>query len=243
MVLSKEIENSDLINKIENIDWQLIYQNLHVLGYAKIPAVLTPQECKTMLGLYDVGQFRSTISMAQYSFGSGVYKYFSYPLPNLVSQLRHTLYSKLVNLANDWNVKMGIPKKYPDTLRQYTDECHGAGQNRPTPLILRYGTDDYNCLHQDLYGEMQFPLQSIFALNQKGDCFEGGEIVLVEQRPRKQSRASVITLNAGEGLIFAVSARPVVSARGYSKVILRHGVSQIHSGQRYSLGVIFHDAK
>jgi len=180
--------------------------------------------------------------MQRYSFGSGEYKYFHYPLPRLVDMLRHSLYEKLAPLANEWNMKMGLAANYPTSLNEFTNNCHRVGQCRPTPLILKYGEQDYNCLHQDLYGEMQFPLQAIFALNQRNIDYNGGEIVLVEQRPRKQSRASVVTLEQGDALIFAVSARPIVSTRGHNKVILRHGVSTINSGERYSLGVIFHDA-
>ena len=242
-VTSNEIWSKELQVRINSIDWREIYQNINIFGFAKIPTILSGNECTELQALYENGLFRSVIDMQRYSFGQGEYKYFSYPLPNTINNLRQLFYPKLVELANDWNVKMSCGRVYPRDHSEFITHCKLVGQNRPTPLILKYGTEDYNCLHQDLYGECHFPFQIVFCLNQYGNDYNGGEIVLVEQRPRKQSKASVITLGKGQGLILAVSARPVPSKRGYSKVILRHGVSSIHSGNRYTLGIIFHDAK
>ncbi len=182
--------------------------------------------------------------MARYSFGQGEYKYFNYPLMPIVQQLRSSLYPRLAPLANEWIERLETKKsRYPETLAEFVQQCHRAGQKRPTPLMLKYGPGDFNCLHQDLYGEMVFPFQVTFFLSRRGKDFEGGEFILVEQRPRRQSRVEVLSPNQGDVVIFAVRDRPVRSARGYYRVTLRHGVATVHWGERYTLGIIFHDAK
>jgi len=180
--------------------------------------------------------------MARYGYGRGEYKYFAYPLPGLVATLRTAFYARLVDTANRWNETLGIDARYPSTHAEFLDRCHAAGQQRPTPLLLKYGAGDYNCLHQDLYGEHVFPLQVAVLLSQPGRDFDGGEFVLTEQRPRQQSRVDVVPLRQGDAVVFAVNHRPVVSARGHTRVTLRHGVSQVRSGSRHTLGVILHDA-
>ena len=211
-------------------------------GYA-LRQLLTPKTCAAIVAMYDTdAHFRSRVVMARHGFGRGEYKYFAYPLPDVVVRLRATLYPPLANLANNWAQALGQDQRFPDTLGQYTALCHAAGQTRPTPLLLRYGAEDYNCLHQDLYGPMAFPFQVAILLNDPAHDFTGGEFLLVEQRPRMQSRAEVVALGQGEGVIFPVHHRPVQGTRGTYRTMMRHGVSRLRSGQRHTLGIIFHDA-
>jgi hypothetical protein len=212
-------------------------------GHALLPRLLTPDQCRQLAGRYmDESLYRSTVVMARHGFGRGEYRYFAYPLPPLLKRLRHALYPRLVPIANCWNAQLGLDVRYPATLAEFLDRCHRAGQRRPTPLILSYREGDHNCLHQDLYGEHVFPLQAAFLLDEPGRDFEGGEFVLVEQRPRQQSRPQVVPLKQGEGVIFAVRERPATGTRGVHRRVLRHGVSTVRSGRRRVLGVIFHDA-
>jgi hypothetical protein len=218
--------------------------DLNARGNAVVPGLLRPAECRELIALYDREElFRSRVTMARHGFGRGEYQYFTYPLPARIAALREEFYPRLAPIANEWNERMRVPVRYPDTLREYLSRCHKAGQSRPTPLILKYGEGDYNCLHQDLYGEHVFPLQLTVLLSEEGTDFEGGEFVLTEQRPRMQSRPEVVHLRQGDAVVFAVSHRPVSGTRGDYRVNLRHGVSRIRSGQRYTLGVIFHDAR
>jgi hypothetical protein len=226
------------------VDWQRVGDDLDRGGWAPLGRLLTAEECRSLAALYgDEASFRSTIVMARHGFGRGEYKYFAYPLPMLVAALRPALYAPLVPIANRWNEAMGIAVRYPDTHDAFIKRCHAAGQRRPTPLLLRYGGGDYNCLHQDLYGEHVFPLQVVILLSEPGEDFTGGEFVLTEQRPRMQSRAEVVPLSQGEAAVFAVHHRPVKGTRGFYRVTMRHGVSTLRSGERYTAGIIFHDAK
>ena len=213
-------------------------------GYATLGSLLSAKECAALIACYDEeSHFRSRVIMARHSFGQGEYKYFAAPLPPVVQDLRERLYERLVPIANRWRRDLGAEPIFPPTLVEFRVNCHEAGQDQPTPLILRYREGDYNCLHQDLYGEMAFPLQVAVLLNQPGEDFTGGELVLTEQRPRRQSRAEVITLQRGEAVVFAVNERPVLGGRGYYRVKHRHGVSRVRSGTRHVLGIIFHDAR
>lgn len=212
-------------------------------GCALLTGLLTPEECRAFAALYpEERHFRSTVHMARHGFGKGEYRYFRYPLPDKLTELRESLYRKLAPVANRWNQRMGIERHYPAEHADYLAECHAAGQKRPTPLLLRYGPGDYNCLHQDLYGEQIFPLQVAILLDEPGRDFTGGEFVITEQRPRMQSRVEVVPLRQGDGVAFAVHHRPVSGSRGTYRVNLRHGVSRLRSGRRHTLGVIFHDA-
>ncbi|MDO9707666.1 2OG-Fe(II) oxygenase [Paracraurococcus lichenis] len=232
----------EIEDRIAALDWARIAGELDAYGAAATGPLLTPGECRDLAALYGREEgFRSRIVMARHGFGRGEYKYFS-ALPPLVAGLRQGLYPHLAPVANAWHAAMGLPRRFPDGLAAFTAECHAAGQAHPTPLLLRYGPGDYNCLHQDLYGEMVFPLQVAFLLSEPGRDFAGGEFVLTEQRPRMQSRAEVVPLRQGEGVVFAVHHRPVQGKRGTYRVTMRHGVSRIRSGERYTLGVIFHDA-
>ena len=230
-------------DRLASIDWYSVETELNETGAAILKGLLTPEECRETAALYEQGAFRSHIVMARHNFGKGEYKYFSYPLPSLVAGLRTALYPRLVPIANAWNARMGIETRYPETHRDFVARCHAEGQTRPTPLLLRYETGDYNCLHQDLYGELAFPLQAAILLSEPGKDFTGGEFVMTEQRPRMQSRANVIPLSQGDGVVFAVHHRPVKGTRGTYRVNMRHGVSRLRSGHRYTLGVIFHDAQ
>lgn len=224
-------------------DWASVERDLDGQGSAMLPGLLSAAECDAIARLYDQeAGFRSRVVMSRHGFGRGEYRYFAYPLPDLVQDLRAGLYPRLAPLANRWNERMGIATRYPDSHADYLDRCHRAGQTRPTPLLLRYGPDDYNCLHQDLYGEHVFPLQAAILLSQPGRDFTGGEFVITEQRPRMQSRVEVAPLAQGDALVFAVHHRPVAGARGSYRVNLRHGVSRLRSGRRHTLGLIFHDA-
>jgi len=217
---------------------------LNQSGFTVLPKLLTPAQCKSLVKLYeDDKNFRSRVVMARHGYGKGEYKYFSYPLPPLVKELRTALYPPLAKIANDWMEKIKSDLRYPPTHTAFLKRCHDAGQTRPTPLLLRYGAGDYNCLHQDLYGEHVFPLQVAFLLSEPGRDFEGGEFVLTEQRPRMQSRAEVVPLRQGDAVVFAVNERPVRGTKGIYRVKMRHGVSRLRSGHRHTLGIIFHDAK
>jgi len=226
------------------IDWTEVSAELDAHGCAVVGPLLLPRECRAIAGLYDSdGPFRSRIVMARHGFGRGEYQYFAYPLPSAISDLRGALYPRLAEIANRWNEQMGIAVRYPPTHDGFFQRCHKAGQTKPTPLLLQYAAGDYNCLHQDLYGEHVFPLQIAILLSEPGTDFTGGEFVLTEQRPRMQSRAEVVPLRQGEGVIFPVHHRPVQGTRGVYRVNMRHGVSRLRSGRRHTLGVIFHDAK
>ncbi len=212
-------------------------------GCALIEKLLSAEECRAVAALYPEERlFRSTVHMARHGFGKGQYRYFRYPLPARLAELRRSLYAQLVPLANRWNERMGVERRYPADHQDYIAECHEAGQKRPTPLLLQYGPGDYNCLHQDLYGDLVFPIQVAVLLSAPDADFTGGEFVLTEQRPRMQSRADVVSLRQGDAVAFAVNQRPVPGSRGSYRVTMRHGVSRIRSGQRHTLGIIFHDA-
>jgi len=232
-----------LSERIAQLDWDRIATDLDRQGFATTGSLLAKAECGDLAALYpDETRFRSRVVMARHGFGSGEYQYFAAPLPETVAILREALYPPLAGVANNWQAKLG-GKPYPQRLVEYLKRCHAAGQCKPTPLLLKYQPGDYNCLHQDLYGELAFPLQAAVLLSAPDEDFTGGEFVLTEQRPRMQSRASVVALNRGEGVIFAVNQRPVDGTRGIYRVTMRHGVSTVKSGQRFTLGVIFHDAK
>jgi hypothetical protein len=230
--------------QIEAIAWDRVTSDLDAHGCAVLEGLLTPSLCEALAALYpDDNRFRSRIVMGRHGFGRGEYKYFAYPLPEPIAQLRPALYAPLCEVANRWNATMGIDIRYPARHEQFLARCHAAGQTRPTPLLLQYGEGDFNCLHQDLYGEHVFPLQVAILLSEPGRDFTGGEFVLTEQRPRMQSRAEVVPLRQGDAVAFAVHHRPVHGGRGSYRVNLRHGVSRIRSGHRHTVGVIFHDAK
>jgi hypothetical protein len=225
------------------IEWPGISAQLDARGCAVLPSLITPSACQELAQLYaDDSRFRSRVVMGRHGFGRGEYKYFSYPLPPLIASLRTTLYPHLAPVANEWSRRLGADRCYPATLDAFLEHCHAAGQVKPTPLLLQYGPEDYNCLHQDLYGEWVFPLQLTVLLSQPGRDFTGGEFVLTEQRPRMQSRVEVVPLEQGDAVVFAVHHRPVHGKRGDYRVNLRHGVSRVHSGRRHTLGIIFHDA-
>jgi len=229
---------------VADYDWPNVAQHLDAHGWALLPKLLPAGECAALAGLYeDAGRFRSHVVMARHGFGRGEYKYFKYPLPDTIAVLRTALYPKLAPIANRWNAAMGLDQQYPDAHAAFLERCHKAGQTRPTPLLLQYREDDFNALHQDVYGELVFPLQAAILLSEPDEDFTGGEFVLTEQRPRMQSRAEVVPLRRGDGVVFAVRHRPVQGTRGVYRVNLRHGVSRVRSGRRYTAGVIFHDAK
>jgi hypothetical protein len=224
-------------------DWPGLRADLDRCGHAVAPGVLDAAECRELAALYeDESAFRGRVVMARHNFGQGEYKYLRYPLPEAVARLRAAFYSGLAPLANDWHSKLRLDPAYPATLDEYLVRCHAAGQQRPTPLLLKYEAGDYNCLHQDLYGDLAFPVQATVLLNSPGADFTGGEFLLVEQRPRMQSKAEVVPLGQGDAVLFAVNHRPVAGARGCYRVTMRHGVSRLRSGRRFTLGIIFHDA-
>jgi uncharacterized protein len=231
-------------DRVVALDWPRIGEELDAYGAAVARAVLLPEECEHLAGLYATdAPFRSRIVMGRHGFGRGEYKYFAYPLPDLIADLRTALYSGLAGIANRWNEALDSHVRYPRDHAAFLDRCHRAGQTRPTPLLLQYGEGDYNCLHQDVYGEHVFPLQVAFLLSEPGRDFGGGEFVLTEQRPRMQSRAEVVALGQGDGVIFPVHHRPVRGTRGVYRVNMRHGVSRLRSGHRHTMGIIFHDAE
>jgi hypothetical protein len=226
-----------------DFDWKQLTAELDSVGCALTPPLLTPAQCAEISGLYDeVERFRATIDMQRYRFGSGQYRYFDHPLPELVTELREAFYPHLLPIAREWADRLGRPAPWPDTLAEWLDDCHRAGQNRPTPILLRYQAGDWNALHRDLYGDLVFPLQVVIGLDRPGVDHLGGEFLLVEQRPRAQSRGTVTMLPQGQGLIFTTRDRPVESTRGWSAAPVRHGVSTVRSGIRHTLGLVFHDA-
>ena len=229
--------------RLDSIAWDRIYADLDQRGWSLTGPLLSASERSDLIRAYpDDTRYRSTVVMARHGYGRGEYRYFAYPLPDPVAALRPALYERLVPVANRWRHGLSSAAPFPQSHAEYLERCHAAGQTRPTPLILRYGPGDYNCLHQDLYGELVFPLQAAFLLSEPGKDFTGGELVLTEQRPRMQSRASVVPIQAGEAVIFAVNHRPVQGQRGTYRVTMRHGVSEVLSGSRLTLGIIFHDA-
>ena len=245
MNATKTVSVKSAAARVRTFDWERVSQDLDAQGSAVIEGLLSPDECHALAGLYPKDDiFRSRVVMERHGFGRGEYKYFSYPLPDLDCRVfgRRSI-RILFPIANRWNNAMGIDVRYPNTHADFIERCHQAGQVRPTPLLLHYGVDDYNCLHQDLYGEHVFPLQLTILLSQPGKDFTGGEFVMTEQRPRMQSRPIVVGLRQGDGVVFAVHNRPVQGTRGAYRVNLRHGVSRIRSGHRQTLGIIFHDAR
>ena len=241
---ARDLNSPDVTAHVEAIDWGEVEGELDAQGCAVLKGLISAEECSALAALYpDDRHFRSRIVMSRHGFGRGEYKYFSYPLPDLIAALRPALYARLQGIANRWNEAMGIDIRYPERHEAFLKRCHDAGQLRPTPLLLRYESGDYNCLHQDLYGEHVFPLQVAILLSEPGRDFTGGEFVLTEQRPRMQSRAEVVPLRQGDAVAFAVHHRPVQGTRGAYRVNLRHGVSRLRSGYRFTAGVIFHDAK
>jgi hypothetical protein len=225
------------------VDWSLASSDLEAAGWALLPKLLSPAECDRIAGLYESDEgFRSRVVMARHGFGRGEYRYFAYPLPALVHALRTAIYPHLAPIANRWHERMATGTRFPAQHSDFLERCRRGGQTLPTPLLLQYGPGDYNCLHQDLYGEHVFPLQLAVLLSEPGEDFAGGEFVLTEQRPRMQSRAAVVPLRKGDGVVFAVNSRPVRGTRGEYRVTMRHGVSAVRSGRRHTLGIIFHDA-
>jgi hypothetical protein len=238
-----DITAADVRTRFVSADWEEIASDLEAGGSAVIERVLSPAHCRSIAALYEADEaFRSKVVMERHGFGRGEYKYFNYPLPPLVADLRTSLYPYLAAIANRWNAALGIDVRYPAAHSAFLARCHAAGQTKPTPLMLRYGAGDYNCLHQDLYGDHVFPLQATILLSDPDGDFTGGEFVLTEQRPRMQSRPEVVPLHQGDAVIFAVQHRPVRGSRGVYRVNMRHGVSRVRRGRRQTLGVIFHDA-
>jgi uncharacterized protein len=232
-----------LEQRVDTVDWASVDADLDAQGWAIASQLLTNAEAEFVLGLYHQEQaFRSHVIMSQHGFGRGEYKYFGYPLPRLIQSLRTAAYSHLVPIANQWHERMGKQTRFPADHAAFLERCHRAGQVRPTPLLLRYAPEDYNCLHRDLYGEHVFPIQIAVLLDQPGEDFAGGEFVMTEQRPRMQTRAMVLPLKKGDAAIFAVNSRPAKGVRGDYQVKLSHGVSKLHSGKRHTVGIIFHDA-
>ena len=228
---------------LAGIDWRAVGAALDAQGWAMLPGLLGPDQCREAASSWDDDiRFRSRVVMARHGFGQGEYRYFDYPLPGPVAGLRAALYPPLAQVANRWQAALGRPEPFPEAHDDYLARCRAAGQARPTPLLLRYGPGDYNCLHQDLYGAEAFPLQVAVLLSRPGEDFAGGEFLLAEQRPRRQSRATVVPLGQGDGIVFAVSERPVRGSRGWYRTRMKHGVSTIRSGERFTLGLIFHDA-
>jgi uncharacterized protein len=241
---ARPVSSLDIDTRVEAVDWASASTHLDSYGWTMLKTLLTTDECETIANLYeDDRRFRSHVVMARHGFGRGEYKYFAYPLPDIVTELRTALYPRLAPIANRWNESMSIDVRFPDGLAEFIARCHKAGQTRPTPLLLQYAAGDFNALHQDLYGEHVFPLQMTILLSEPGTDFTGGEFVLTEQRPRMQSRAEVVPLRRGDAVVFAVHDRPVQGTRGTYRVRMRHGVSRLRSGHRHTVGVIFHDAK
>ncbi len=237
------ITRGTLATRVAGLDWDALREEVDAFGAARTAQLLSRAECRDIAEMYDeVHRFRSTIDMSRYRFGSGQYRYFAHPLPEAVAQLREAFYPHLLGIARDWAARLGRPAVWPGTLAEWLDMCHAAGQTKPTPILLRYGGGDWNALHRDLYGELVFPLQVVIGLDRPGVDHTGGEFLLVEQRPRAQSRGTSVLLEQGHGLIFTTRDRPVASARGWSATPVRHGVSTIRSGTRRTLGLVFHDA-
>jgi hypothetical protein len=235
-------EASGIASKVASVDWQKVSAELDEYGYSIMPHQLTTVQCSAMTALYEEDIYRSRVVMERYNFGRGEYKYFSYPLPDLVAELRTTLYPRLVPIANRWHEAMKMTSRFPPKHEDFVSRCHEAGQTRPTPLMLRYKQDDYCCLHQDLYGEHVFPLQVVFLLSDPVMDFTGGELMLTELDTKRATRAELIRLNQGDAVVFAVNSRPVSGQRGFHRANMRHGVSRLHQGHRNTLGIIFHDA-
>jgi hypothetical protein len=243
-IVSGLSQSASLDQRVGRYDWRAPDTELGSYGCAVIERLLEPEECAYIAALYDQEEhFRSHIQMARHGFGKGEYRYFKYPLPDLVGNLRTALYPRLASVANDWNEPLGISQRYPEVHADFLSLCHDAGQTRPTPLLLQYGPGDFNCLHQDLYGDLAFPIQVAILLSKPGRDFTGGEFVLTEQRPRMQSRVEVVPLKQGDAVAFAVHNRPVQGSRGSYRVNMRHGVSRVRSGKRHTIGIIFHDAR
>ena len=241
---ARKPEPNDIADRVAALGWARIAGELDAHGCATTGALLSAEECAALSSRYgDDGIYRSRVIMARHGFGRGEYKYFAYPLPEIVASLRAALYPPLAEVANRWNEQLGLDQRFPAGHAAYLNRCQAAGQTKPTPLLLQYGAGDYNCLHQDVYGELAFPLQVAFLLSRPGEDFTGGEFVLTEQRPRMQSRAEVVPLRQGEGVIFPVHHRPVQGTRGVYRVNMRHGVSRLRGGKRHTLGIIFHDGK
>ncbi|MBV9819867.1 MAG: 2OG-Fe(II) oxygenase [Solirubrobacterales bacterium] len=232
-----------IADRLAALPWAQLHEALDAHGFAETPAVLSAAECEQLVGLYEAGRFRSTITMARHRFGQGEYKYFDHPLPGPVADLRTGFYPPLAEAANRWADRLGEDIRYPVDHAAFLQRCHAAGQSRPTPLILRYGPGDWNALHQDLYGDLAFPFQVVTVLERPGADFRGGEFVLLEQRPRAQSRAHVVNLRQGAFLIFATRQRPARGSRGFYRAAIRHGVSTVTAGRRTTLGIVFHDAR
>jgi hypothetical protein len=242
-LVSRRQEVAGIADRVDAIEWPRVSAELDAHGAAAVERLLTPSECEWAAALYPRDEvFRSRVVMSAHGFGRGEYKYFAYPLPALVAELRASFYPRLAPTANAWSSALGLGVAFPEDHAGFLERCHAAGQERPTPLLLRYGEGDYNCLHQDLYGENVFPLQVAILLSEPGRDFTGGEFVMTEQRPRMQSRPMVVPLRQGDAVVFAVQHRPVAGTRGFYRVNLRHGVSRLRSGQRHTLGLIFHDA-
>ena len=241
---SAEVETISLQQRVATLDWTGIASGLQERGSEQLGRILTPGECSDLIESYDSeAAFRSRVIMARHGFGRGEYKYFKYPLPESIAALRTAMYPYLAEIANRWEADLGRDHKFPQSHEKYLRLCHASGQRLPTPLLLKYGQDDYNCLHRDLYGDLVFPLQVAILLSAPGEDFTGGDFVLTEQRPRMQSRVEVVPLQQGDAVVFAVNERPMRGTRGTYRVAMRHGVSRIRSGQRFTLGIIFHDAK
>ncbi|WP_335966387.1 2OG-Fe(II) oxygenase [Galbibacter sp. PAP.153] len=229
--------------KIATIDWNTVTAQMHEKGYAIVPKFINQKQCNTLIGLYpSVSAYRKTVVMERYRFGLGEYKYFNYPLPKIVREIRQGLYPKLAPIANLWMKVLKIDRKFPETLRELLEQCHKNNQLKPTPLILKYGKGGFNTLHQDLYGDIYFPLQAVLFLDQPDIDYSGGEFVLTQQTPRAQSKAMVLRPQKGDMLIFTTNFRPIKGTKGYYRARIKHGVSQLHHGQRHTLGIIFHDA-
>lgn len=244
ITLANEITMQDAVRHVDSLDWQRISEDLDAQGSAVLKGILSEDECRALAEMYpEDSLFRSRVVMGRHGFGRGEYKYFNYPLPEIIEGLRTAIYPRLAPVANRWNTAMGVDARYPDQHPDFLKRCHDAGQQRPTPLLLEYGEGDYNCLHQDLYGEHVFPIQVAILLSEPVRDFTGGEFVLTEQRPRMQSRPEVVPLRQGDAVAFAVHHRPVHGTRGVYRVNLRHGVSRLRSGRRHTLGIIFHDAQ
>ena len=241
---ARKPENDDIVDRVGALDWTRIAADLDTHGCATTGTLLSADECTLLSSRYGEDTiYRSRVIMARHGFGKGEYKYFTYPLPDTIAALRGSLYPPLAAVANRWNERMGIDQRFPADHAAWLKRCQAGGQTKPTPLLLQYGAGDYNCLHQDVYGDLVFPLQVAFLLSRPAEDFSGGEFVLTEQRPRMQSRAEVVPLTQGEGVIFPVHHRPVQGTRGVYRVNMRHGVSRLRSGKRHTLGIIFHDAK